>query len=401
MRTKIPCFLSLLLLAGVAQAQTGVDAFLREGKIREGLAAFARPKTNADAFSLALLQTLDGVQHFTADLAAMGLQGDGVRRNFPFFRMAPGPGTVRATEPATPEKVAEAFLGLRAALRSANKTLAAMKAGTFGVEVDLATIRLDLDGDGVLAENEFLLKALGPVLGFRPRDTKGVDLSIRFDESDAVWLQGYTHLLDGMLTLLMAYDWRPVWNQSAHLFFKEPLPMPAVAQFGRPVRERRESEWADLIASLHEMRLDLVHPQGPSQARDSILAAIACSRVCWARIQAETDDDREWLPSATQTGPNGTKVSAEQIKAWHLVLDEMEAVLEGRKLLPHWRASPGLGLRLDKILLNPPKLDPVLLIQGSSLVPYLEEGEVSDRLAWRELQGPFGRGFLRFALWSN
>jgi hypothetical protein len=107
------------------------------------------------------------------------------------------------------------------------------------------------------------------------------------------------------------------------------------------------------------------------------------------------------LPSPAQTGPGGAKISAEQIQGWLLVLDEMEALLDGKKLLPHWRARPGLGLRLDKILQDPPKLDLVLWIQGSSLVPYLEEGDVSDRMTWRELQGPFSGGFLRFALWSN
>jgi hypothetical protein len=54
-----------------------------------------------------------------------------------------------------------------------------------------------------------------------------------------------------------------------------------------------------------------------------------------------------------------------------------------------------------KLVASPPKLDLILFIQGSALVPYFEEGTVSDLTAWRTLMQPFGPGFVRFALWSN
>ena len=66
-----------------------------------------------------------------------------------------------------------------------------------------------------------------------------------------------------------------------------------------------------------------------------------------------------------------------------------------------WRVKNGTAINVPKLVASPPKLDLMLLIQGSALVPYLEEGPVSDQVAWRTLMQPFGPGFLRFAIWSN
>lgn len=83
------------------------------------------------------------------------------------------------------------------------------------------------------------------------------------------------------------------------------------------------------------------------------------------------------------------------------VFDELETVASGQKLLAHWRLKPGVGINVNKLIASPPPLDLVLLLQGSALVPYVEEGAASDLVAWRRLTEPFGPGFPRFALWSN
>ena len=83
------------------------------------------------------------------------------------------------------------------------------------------------------------------------------------------------------------------------------------------------------------------------------------------------------------------------------MLDELDTILAGKKLLPHWRVKNGTGINVAKLVASPPKLDLILFIQGSALVPYFEEGTVSDLTAWRTLMQPFGPGFVRFALWSN
>lgn len=403
MRVKIPIVLGLALVAlsSSASPTPPLDDFLRTGRIRDGLTEYAAPTDNSARFSLALLQALDGLQQFAAELRHLELNPEIAQSGLPFLRVAVPAPQAPAGEAVTPEKVAALFSRLKQALRQANETLATIDAAPFQVPVNISQARLDLDGDGRVATNEFVLASLGRPLGLPASQPGGKDLVIHFDSADAVWLKGYTHFLLGLLDLVTAYDWTPVWNQCAHVIFRNPQPLPPIAQYAAPGTRRDMTQILDLIAALHEMRLELKDPRGPRNARDHFQAMIGCSRVCWQRVLAETDNDHEWLPSPLQTGPGGAQITAQQIEGWTRILDEAESVLKGEKLLGHWRMKPGWGINVDKFVAAPPKLDLVLWIQGSSLIPYLEEGPTSDRNTWRSLMQPFGPGFARFALWSN
>jgi hypothetical protein len=380
-----------------------LDGFLRDGRIEEGLAAFASPKNNSDRFSLGILQALGGLQEFISGSAKLGVNQDFVRSSIPFFRvMQPVSNMLQSSnQVATPEKVAALFNGLRGALKKANATLAAIDDKEFKVEVNLSKARMDFDGDGVVLPDELLLAKLGPVLGLNASSPDNQDVIIRFDNADAAWLKGYTHFLIGVMDIVRAYDWRPMWDQCAHLIFQHPQPMPPIAQFTSAQPGQGISTWVDLIAAIHDMRLELEDKQAVADARDEFRAMIGCSRLCWKRVLAETDNDHEWLPSPKQTGPGGAKVTQEQIDAWLHVLDELDAILTGKKLLPHWRMKSGTGINVPKLVASPPRLDLVLMIQGTTFIPYLEEGEVSDQIVWRRLVQPFGPGFWRFAIWSQ
>jgi hypothetical protein len=408
MSTRHSIGLGLVLLAitsGFASAAAPLNDFLRDGRLRDGMAAYAAPKDNAGRFSLAVLQSLDGLQQFSTGFSRLGIDPE-LARSMPFLRAVVPNQQEASGEVATPEKVAGLFLNLKASLQKANATLSAVSADPFLVEVNVTQARMDLDGDGKVATNEMVLASLGRSLGMRSGGQAGEDIVIHFDSADAVWLKGYTHFLTGLLDILTAYDWQPVWNQSAHVIFRNPKPIPPIAQRigteeGDRAMLREVSKIVDLIAALHEMRLELIHKDGLRNARDEFRSMISCSRTCWQRVLAETDDDHEWLPSPAQTGPGGAKVTQQQIDGWKEVLDEMDAVLTGKKLLPHWRMKAGTGINVDKMVNAPPRFDPVLLIQGSALIPYLEEGTVSDQARWRTLTQPFGPGFALFAIWSN
>jgi hypothetical protein len=244
-----------------------------------------------------------------------------------------------------------------------------------------------------------LAESLGRIMNLDATDAQ--DLVINFDSADAIWLKGYTHILLGLLDVVMSYDWRPVWNQSAHILFTSPNPLPPIAKYTIPNQGSQFSEWADMIAAVHELRLEVTDADGLKKAATEFRAAIACSRTCWKRVLAETDNDHEWLPSPSQTGPRGSKITQEQIDGWMVVLNEVESILAGKKLLPHWRIINGMGINVAKLVQSPPKLDLVLMIQGSSFAPFIEGGEVSDQARWRTLIAPFGPGFGSFALWSN
>ncbi len=398
--------LFLAALAASAAPPPPLDSFLREGRLRDGLEAYATPADNTERFSLAVLQSLDGLQRFGSGLGKLGVTRAVARSGAPFLRMGVrDEDDAKPPEVATPEKVASLFRDLKTALRLANETLAGVDDKDFGVEVDFSKARLDLDGDGIVAGDEMLLMQLGRMM----QGGEGAGLVIRFDNADAVWLKGYTHFVLGVLDVFTSYDWMPVWNQCAHVIFDRPAPTPAIVPHLRRAGDADDDEneaiqissMADLVAALHEMRLEPVRKDGLSTARDSFRAMVACSRICWERVQAETDNDREWLPSPTQTGPGGAKITAEQIAGWQKVLDELDAVLTGRKLLPHWRIKKGSGVNLDKLVNAPPRLDPVLWVQGAALVPFIEAGTVSDAATWETLIAPFGPGFALFALWSN
>lgn len=393
--------LVLASLSTSTGAAPPLDDFLRDGRYRDGIAAYASPADSAERFSLATLQALDGLQRFVAGLGDLGINPELARSGIPFFRVAAPPAEPASIGVATPEKVAGLFRNLHASLRQANATLAAMDEEPFGVQVNASQARMDIDGDGTVASNEMLLASLGRPLGLAAHDPAGADILIRFDNADAAWLKGYTHFLSGLLEVLTAYDWMPVWNQCAHVVFRDPQPMPPIAQPTAPGRRREMTQAMDMIAALHEMRLDLVRPDGLRNARDEFRAMVGCSRICWQRVLSETDDEQEWLPSPAQTGPGGARITLPQIEGWHQVLDEMEAILAGQKLLAHWRMKPGTGINIDKLVNSPPRLDLVLLVQGSALLPYLEEGPTSDQSTWRTLLQPFGPGFARFAIWSN
>ena len=80
------------------------------------------------------------------------------------------------------------------------------------------------------------------------------------------------------------------------------------------------------------------------------------SRENWTRIRAETDNGKEWLPNPHQTGfLPGVTVTQEQIDGWMLLLDEFGALLQGQKLLPHWRFDKGINLR--RMFLEPTTFD--------------------------------------------
>lgn len=379
-----------------------LNDFLQRGLLQDGLQRYAKPAENADHFSLAMLQALDGFQKFVTGINRFNYRDD-LTRNLPshsFLNMIKPRHRSGRGEQATPEKIATLFFDLRAAMRRANNSAAAIDGAEFRVEVNLSRLRLEPDGSETTIK--VLAHALRPILDFSDLDDPDAgEIVVRFDSADAKWLQGYTHLIGGVLDLILAYDWRPAWDHTAHLLFTHYHPEPPIVSVGDTIIDNQQALFCDAIAALHAMRLKLADRSGVQRARDEIKAMAACSRISWQRIMKETDNDLEWIPSPAQTGPNGARIEQEEVDAWMRVLDELDAVLSGRKLLPHWRMLPDRGVNLDKLAANPPQLDLVMLIQGSALVPYVEKGAVSSRDEWRELTESFDDGFWRFFLWVN
>ena len=161
------------------------------------------------------------------------------------------------------------------------------------------------------------------------------------------------------------------------------------------------------------MNLPIKEPARMESARQHLLEMIRTSRESWALIQAETDDDHEWLPNPKQKGVLRIPVTRELIDGWHAVLTEMEEILEGRKLIPFWRDYATLfggnqeipagtrGINLKRVFTEPRDFDLILLIQGSGVLPYLERGPLSTPETWSNLGRVFRGQFFGFAAWFN
>ncbi len=255
-------------------------------------------------------------------------------------------------------------------------------------------LRLDLDGDGVAADSESLL-ALYSRYNARVRSAAG--LGVRLDAADAHWLRGYCELLTALADFVLAYDQREQFERTASLFFASARE-PAAALSGTG----SETTIVDGIAWIHLFHWKLRDPARMAAALEHLRVMVTESRATWDSILGETDDDHEWIPSPRQTplSPAGA-VNAEMVAEWRSFLDDLDALLRGRKLLGHWRVAGGSGVNLSRVFTQPREFDPVLWIQGSAALPYLETGEVVDRRSWDRLQRVFRGEFMGFFIWFN
>lgn len=158
---------------------------------------------------------------------------------------------------------------------------------------------------------------------------------------------------------------------------------------------------ADVLAWVHSVRWPLAEPDRLKAAHGHLKQVVSLSRESWKAILAETDDDREWIPGPHQKNGvlNIGPVTDEIVSGWLATLDEFDAVLDGRKLLPHWRFA--LGINLKKILYEPKPFDLLLMATGQGAVPFLEKGDTITWETWERWQRTFNRNFPMYAAWFN
>lgn len=366
-------------------------------------------------FALGGVRTLAALEGVAQDLHRYGI-GSGsvgeVRMLLPFdVPVNAAPERVRYRD------VRDLLERFRTRLQGADATLAPLGelAGTdvgaaLRWRVEVGRIRLDLDGDGApgapLATGLDALRG-GFSAGPEPADPR---IAIDADLGDALWLRGYLNLLAAVADAVLAHDAQRLWDATAQLFFARAetaypfLRAPSAPDLGG----FDAALLADVIAMIHLIDLPVAEPERMARALAHLETTAATSRASWTEILAETDDGREWLPNPAQTGvvPAGrggppVAVEAEMVEAWFEMLDEVDAVLAGRTLVPYWRVADGRGLNLRRVFLEPSRFDLVLWLQGAAAAPYLEPGEVTDAHTWRGIVRAFGGDFAAFAFWFN
>lgn len=408
---------ALLVLAGLAAApaHAGEDAVatrktLENGQTAAGeLAMAARlatdPKNNEARFGLGLIRFARAIERFGQTQYRYGLRPPH-SVNVPLLRypvpVNPSP------EELTYEKQRDGLKALLDDLAGVEATLAPMTDDHVRIVLDLNAIKFDLRGDGKPDDLERLAAILAK-LSMTPVEgqAKPEPFEVGFDNADALWLRGYAHLLSASIEFVLAYDWSRTFEATAQLFYPRATPSPLANVAEAPGLERDgwlfrdDAHLADLIALLHEIRWPVAEPARMKSAHAHLKQVIALNKAMWKVIEARSDDDKVWIPGPKQKHGviASMPVTEEQVAAWLGALDEFDAILDGRKLAPHWRFAQGLNIR--KVFFEPRPFDLVLWITGQAAAPYLEAGPITSGAQWSEWSHVFNDNFPGYAFWFN
>jgi len=331
-----------------------VNEYLTKGNWEEGLSALAtHPLEGQNAFDYGLLLTLRAVELFYQDLERHGF---GRVRETGGVNLGPFPwSSNRQPEPLD----YNGFMGILRRLRdrifeassileqggsgesySGESYSDESNSGEWKSEVYLAQIKFDLNGDKARTEKE----SLGKVFGFftqmdQAKMQEAQQFSLAFDAADAVWLAGYTRLVEGVLDIILVYDLRPLWEDLGHILF----PNTTDSRPGSQALQRRGLWVADKASG--------------ERARQAFLKVTKLSRRSWDLALAETDNEREWLVNPNQTPPFSIEVNQKRIQDWIAFMLDWEKLLEERALLPGQVLDDqysNQGLSLKALMQNPP-----------------------------------------------
>ena len=415
MRKPLTILAALATLALPTPALADVSDLAKAALSADSVAARGSALTElqaADAGDPLAAYAIGSVEFFMAlEKLAQGLHRHGFEspRSFmlPLMRL-PVPAN-RDPEPLTYEGFRNILLDFRDGMAQSAATLGTIPLDAeIGLDVDLAVLRIDLDEDGRLAPNESAQAIIAALAGGGAPDALPQTLGYRFDRADGYWLQGYANFLMAQADFWLAHDFRLAFDQSFHMLFpKAKLPMQdTLVPLDNGTGSMFASEWriADFISFVHLVNWPIVEPERSRAARAELLEMIRLSRENWKAILAETDDDREWLAGPHQKEINplaGFAVSEADIQAWHGALQLAEDLLEGRKLLPHFRFADK-GISIKRFFDEPRTFDLVLSITGPGVAPYLESGDILTAAEWEDVRRRFtGAGLMTIALWFN
>ena len=421
MKTLRACVLlvpGLLLLpvcgncAIAADAPPIVESFLEKGQLADAEVALTKriaenPDDEQAQFSLGVVQFLQAVEHLGQSYHRYGLRLSGLTslasREIPLLRL-PIPKNPHPEEMTyeAGSKLIETFLD---ELAVAEATLAKVDTTDVKLPLHFGRIRLDLHADGNADDNEALWRLLAAVTG-RVDQAAGENFLITFDGGDVHWLRGYCHLLSAFCEMSLAYDGRELFARTGHLFFaNNKSPYDFLTEKSEQQGGWFNDDLFDLVAFIHLINFPVVASERMPRALAHLEAMIEQSRQSWKRILAENDDDHEWLPNPNQTGvlPN-VRVRQEMIDAWHVFLDEMELILQGKRLIPFWRGdqkTQARGVNFRRVFTEPRQFDLVMWVSGTGAAPYIEDGPLTDSRVWQRLLRVFGGEFFGFAVWFN
>ena len=389
--------LSALLLAPLPVAAQDLSASIAADGLaatEAQLAALPSP-SEGDRFALGGVRFLRAIEATYQTRYRTGL--DDPSGMVPLLRLEQG---VSPEASSSPADVAALFAQVVTDMGAARAPLAGLATGPeFRVEIRLADLWFDVNADGIRTPDEDLMQLLGPTLmGWRwfDRDPAAPAPVIRFDRADAAWLSAYTHLLEGAAQIVLAYDPTDALTRAAAARDAMQAISPPYAEEIFVIRPWVDALWVMLDAL--DQQPDATRL---TQARDHFLAMIADNRAFWAAVEAEADNDAEWLPNDRQTSALGLTLPPGTGATWLAVLADGEALLKGEKLIPYWRLGDGGGVNLARMFTAPAPIDVKDWIQGTGALPYLEQGTTVSAESWRAFEGLMGGEAMLMSIWLN
>ncbi|MEY4567277.1 MAG: hypothetical protein RLY14_2247 [Planctomycetota bacterium] len=401
------------------------DRYLSQGQFEAAISHFGKladsnPQDAQARLAQGLSQFLLALQHLGNANYQYGLISNNLASRLPIARL-PIPLNPSPTELsyASLRKIIEQF---HDDLEKSEAILSKVDTNQVELNFYLGKVRFDFDNDGNLDAQESLWRvaqAINREAFGQPEITErqGNGFLIGVDGADVHWLRGYANLLMFTCDCILAYDEEELFLRCGQLLFPKITSPFRTAQQPPSATAFDTRLITDLIAAIHLMDFKLKDPERLKSAHSHILAMIRESRLCWKLTLAEKDDHHEWIPNPKQTGILSISVSEEIITGWLKVLDEMEAIVNGEKLIPYWREyanryidfdevnntipAKGTGVNLKNFFYKPKDFSLVLAIQGSGVEPFLEEGKLSTPEAWQRLTDIFRGNFIGFAIWFN
>lgn len=385
---------AVLMLALPVQAETLSQEIGRQGlaATQTRLSALAAP-SDSDRFALGGVTFLRAIEASFQERYTMGLTDP--TGMLPLLRLplADNPNPA----PFDPAGIVSLFDHASTTLTAAVTPLTAIPSSSdMAVEIALGDLWFDVDLSGSRGAGEGLADILGTAALGAPAGPLPV---VRFDVADAAWLAAYAHLLAGLCDLIRAYD--PTEPITRVLGAAE-----AMAKLGPKTPDmffggQSTPDSFDLIAMVLATLDQQPDAALMASSQGHLLAMVAQNREFWTRVAAETDNAQEWLPNDAQTAAIGIEVPKGTGVAWLAVLDDIEAALQGRKLLPYWRVGPPAGINLAMLFTDPRPVDVAGWVQGWAAVPYLEAGPILDMQSVQRFDQLMSGQAPLFALYLN
>lgn len=368
------------------------------GPTETRLAALPTP-SDADRFALGGVRFLGAVEAALQLRYAAGLTDQ--TGMLPFLRL-PLPDNPTPAK-FQPLMIADLFRSVDAKLEQARAPLADIPdTSDFTVEINFADLWFDINANQTRDAGEDAMSTLGPMLlGWQwdSRDPATRAPVVKFDAADAAWLSAYTHLLQGVSDLVLAYDpTEPITRIITAHDKMVSLGGTAPSFLGDAQGGLDE---VDLIAILIATLQQPPDADRMTSAQAHFLAMIADNRRFWASVAQETDNAAEWLPNDKQQSALGVTLPPGTGAVWLSVLDDAEGLLKGTKLAPYWRQEGAAGVNIAKIFTDPRPADLAGWIQGWAAVPYLEKGPLVSAQNWSAFEQMMGGEAMMLSFYLN